>query len=123
MTKEVLTIESSAPLLDALTMMISNRVKSIVIPPRDKSDTFALLTFADIADKVIAADERVESLNVYDLMVKPCVALDEHWNVRHAAKLMSRLRIRRAIVTEGHELRGLLSITDIVATLVEKEED
>lgn len=114
----VVTVDASAPLLEALKVMHENSVKSVVIPPRHDNDAFGILTFTDIAKKALARDERLEMLNVYDLMTKPCVSVNESWDIRYAARLLTNLNISRAIVTEGRELKGIVSVTDLVKSLL-----
>ena len=73
MIRDVITVEASTSLIDALQLMLDKTVKSVVIPPKNESDAFAILTFTDIARKVLAEDERLEMLNVFDIMQKPCL--------------------------------------------------
>lgn len=120
MKKDVVTIEGSAPLLDAVNLMLKRSVKSLIIPPRSESDAFGILTFTDIARKVIAGDERLEMLNVFDIMTKPCYGVHADLDIRYAAKMMTSLGISRAIVTDGKKLFGIISMTDLVRSLINK---
>lgn len=120
MNPDVVTIEATAPLMDALELMFEKSVKSLIIPPRDESDAFGILTLTDIAKKAIARDERLEMLNVYDLMSKPCIGVNEDLGVRLAAKLLTDFNISRAVVTDGKSLRGIVSITDLVRSMLKK---
>jgi len=120
MATDVVTIDCGAALLDALKLMMERGVKSLVIPPRSDSDAFGILTFTDIAKKVLPGEERLEMLNVYDLMTKPCLCVFEDWNIRYAAKMLTDMNISRAIVSDGKTLQGIISLFDIVKSLSEK---
>lgn len=121
MITDVVTIEATAPLLDALKLMVERKVKSVVIPPKASSDAYAILTFTDIAKKALAADERIEMLNVYDLMTKPAISVHQDWNIKYAARLLTNVNISRAIVMDGDKLVGIISLTDLVKSLVDFE--
>ena len=118
MIKDVVTIDGGAPLIDAIRLMVDRGVKSVVIPPRSETDTFAILTFTDIGKKVFAADEPIKMLNVYDLMTKPCISVHPDWEIKYAARLLTNLNISRAIVTEANDLAGIVSLTDLVRSMV-----
>ena len=120
MVRDVVTADAMTPLLEALELMIEKSVKSLVIPPKKDSDAFGILTFSDIAKKALAENERMEMLNVYDLMSKPCYTVRSGLDIRHAAKIMTNLNISRMIVTRGPRLVGIVSLTDLVYSLVVK---
>ena len=117
MIRDVITVEGSTPLMDALQLMFDRSVKSVVIPPKNETDAFAILTFTDIARKALAEDERLEMLNVFDIMQKPCVYVHEDLDIRHAAKILTSLNISRAVVSDGRQLQGIVSLTDMVKCL------
>ena len=121
MIRDVVTIDGAAPLLDGLELMMKRSVKSLVIPPKSDGDAFGILTFTDIARKVIAADERLEMLNIFDVMTKPCITVAESLEIRFAARMMTSLGLSRLIVTDGKTLQGIVSMTDLVRSLVRKK--
>lgn len=116
--RDVVTIDATAPLMDGLELMMKRSVKSLVIPPRHEGDAFGILTFTDIARKVIASDERLEMLNIFDVMTKPCITVPESLEIRYAAKMMTTLGLSRLIVTDGDKLQGIVSLTDLVRSLL-----
>ncbi len=120
MAADVVTIDAGALLLEALQLMIDKDVKSLVVNPRHEHDAYGILTFTDIAAKAVAADERLEMLNVYDLMTKPAVSVDQQWEIRYAARMLTDLKISRAIVKEGPALLGIVSLTDLVKGALDK---
>ena len=117
MIGDVVTVEGATPLLDALQLMFDRSVKSLVIPPKNEADAFAILTFTDIARKALAEDERLEMLNVFDIMQKPCLYVHEDLDIRHAAKILTSMNISRAVVSDGKQLQGIVSLTDMVKCL------
>lgn len=121
MVSDVITVEAMTPLVDALNLMFEKSVKSLVILPRSDHDAFGILTFQDIARKVIAGNEQVEILNVFDLMSKPCYNVHEELDIKYAAKKMTDIGISRLLVTKGNTLVGIVSLTDLVKSLVKEK--
>ena len=117
MIRDVITVEGATPLMDALQLMLDRSVKSLVIPPKNEADAFAILTFTDVVRKVLAEDERLEMLNVFDIMQKPCLYVHEDLDIRHAAKILTSLKISRVVVSDGKQLQGIVSLTDMVKCL------
>lgn len=121
MIRDVVTVEAMTPLVDALDLMLEKSIKSLVILPRHDTDAFGILSFTDIARKVLAGDEQIEMLNVYDVMNKPCYNVHVDLDIKYAAKKMTDLNISRLLVTEGNTLLGVISLTDLVRSLVKKK--
>ena len=119
MVRDVITVDAMVPLVKALELMFEKSVKSLVILPRNESDAFGMLTFRDIARKVIAGNEQIDMLNVFDLMNKPCYNVHEELDIRYAAKKMTDIGVSRLLVTKGNTLVGVVSLTDLVKSLVE----
>lgn len=120
MVREVVTVDAMSPLLEALEIMVEKSVKSIVVLPRSESDAFGILTLTDIAKKVIAGEEQIGMLHVYDVMSKPCYNVHADLDIKYAAKKMTDINISRLLVTEGNKLLGIISLTDLVMSLVKK---
>lgn len=118
MVRDVITVDAMVPLVKALELMFEKSVKSLVILPRNESDAFGMLTFRDIARKVIAGNEQIDMLNVFDLMNKPCYNVHEELDIRYAAKKMTDIGVSRLLVTKGNTLVGVVSLTDLVKSLV-----
>lgn len=120
MIREVITVDGALPLLKALDLMFSKKVKSLVVLPRNHTEPYGIITFTDIARHVIVPGEQVELLNVFDVMQKPAISVSREWDIKYAAKLLTDLGINRAVVIEGNQLEGMISLTDIVKTLTRR---
>jgi CBS domain-containing protein len=122
MVTDVVTVEGGVPLLKALDLMYAKKVKSLVVLPRNESEPYGMLTFTDVARHVVVPGEQIELLNVFDVMQKPAISVSKEWDIKYAAKLLTDLGINRALVTNGNRLEGLISLTDIVRSLMTKPE-
>lgn len=117
MIADVVTVDGTATLMEALELMLQRNVKSAVVPPKHDHDPYAIVSFTDIARRVLAQDEQIEMLNVFDVMSRPAYSAEKEWDIRHAATMMVRLGVSRLIVTEGGKLVGIVSLSDLVRSI------
>lgn len=113
MTTNVVTIAASALVSEAIGLMRSNKIHSLIIKPRASEKGYGILTEADIAYKVIALGEDPKALKVSDIMTKPCIVVPPDMTVENAARLFANNRLHRAPVIKD-DLLGMLSVTDIL---------
>ena len=113
MTAEVVTIAASALVSEAIGLMRSKKIHSLIVKPRAPEKGYGLLTEADIAYKVVAKDMDPKALAVTDIMTKPCISVDPEMSVENAARLFANHRIHRAPVIKD-DLLGIVSVDDIL---------
>ncbi len=123
MISNVVTIGPMANLREAMHMMRKNRVKSLVVDKRSEGDAFGILTYTTLLRTIIAEEGDIDLLNVYDIATKPALSVPEALEVRHAVKLMLQFDIKRLVVASDNELKGILTMNDIVTAILEKLED
>ena len=113
MTTNVVTIMASALVSEAIGLMRSKKIHSLIIKPRASEKGYGILTDTDIAYKVIAIGEDPKALKVSDIMTKPCIVVPPDMTVENAARLFANNRLHRAPVIKD-DLLGILSVTDIL---------
>ncbi|MFN3601820.1 MAG: CBS domain-containing protein [Dietzia sp.] len=118
MVPEVITISPYATLREALSMMRSHRVKSLVVDRQHPHDAYGLLSYNELLRAIVVEEGDVDLLNVYDAAVKPAITVGEDLSVNQAAALMSRFHLNRLVVVRGNDLIGLLTMNDILARLI-----
>jgi len=109
----VVTIAASALVSEAIGLMRSKKIHSLIVKPRAPEKGYGLLTEADIAYKVVAKDMDPKALAVTDIMTKPCISVDPEMSVENAARLFANHRIHRAPVIKD-DLLGIVSVDDIL---------
>lgn len=118
MTKDVVTIEGSQTVAEAIQLMKKHDASSLIVKPRNDDDTYGIVTEKDILEKVIDPGEDVHrdpwNTQVHTIMSKPVVSVYPDMRVKYALRLMRKTKIRRVAVLEGSKLVGLLSETDIL---------
>ncbi|MEO1429326.1 MAG: CBS domain-containing protein [Cyanobacteria bacterium J06633_8] len=113
MTKDVVTVNGSATVADAVKLMKEKGLRALVVERRNDSDPYGMVTETDIIYKVAAYGKDPKEMRVYEIMTKPCIVVNPELGVEYVARLFSNTRIRRAPVIKG-SLLGVISISDIL---------
>ena len=115
MAKELATIDGLATIEDAMRQMREAGLSSLVVARRDADDEVGLLEVAGIAAAVTGEGRHPERVHVYEVMTKPVLTLPPDMQARYAARLLTQLGLRRAVVVdEAREAVGLISLRDLV---------
>jgi len=117
MQRDVITIDGSRNVAEAIQLMKSRKVASLIVRPRSEDDVFGILTVRDILGKVIDPGENIYrdiwNTQVMDIMNKPVFSIDPDMRVKYALRMMNRLGVRRLVVLRGSELLGIISEIEI----------
>lgn len=119
MQTHVVTVSARASLREAMRLMRSHGVKSLVVERRDAHDAYGLITYTNILRTIVAEEGDIDLINVYDVCTKPAISVDAELDVRHVARLMVRQGFRRVVVLRNNQLAGILTRNDIVASILE----
>ncbi len=122
MVRDVVSISCMATLRDAMNRMRERSVKSLVVEKRHDSDAFGLITYTTVLRTIVQEEGDVDLINVYDVATKPALSVPAQLEVRHAVSMMLNFDIKRLVVTSNNELRGIITMNDIVGAILEKTE-
>ena len=120
MQTNVETISPLASLKEAVAKMKEKKVQSLIVDKQHQHDTYGIITYTSILKAVFAEDGDIDLLNVYDVAVKPAVSISKDVEIKYAAKMMVNFNIKRLLVVDNNQLEGIISMTDIIATLFEE---
>lgn len=113
MTTEVVTIEPSATVAEAVALMKEKGLRALVVERSNEEDAYGIITETDIVYKVVAQGLSPQSVLVRDVMTKPCIVVNPDLSVENVARLFALTGIRRAPVIR-EQLLGIISVTDIL---------
>ncbi|WP_427159373.1 CP12 domain-containing protein [Aliinostoc sp. HNIBRCY26] len=114
MTKDVATIRSSATVADAVKLMRARDWRALIVDRRHEQDAYGIISESDIIYKVIAYGKDPGKVRVYEVMTKPCIAINPDLGLEYVARLFADYHLHRAPVIQGG-LLGIISLTDILA--------
>jgi CBS domain-containing protein len=113
MTKNVIYIDGSKSVADAIRLMKEKRVSSLVVNRRGKEDAWGMLTRKDVVNKIVDPGKNPYDVKVFEIMFKPLIMVSPGLALKYCVRLMNHAGIRRATVFDGKEIVGILSNTDI----------
>lgn len=119
MVRDVVTVSPLATIREAMRLMKQRQVKTLVVEKRDAHDAYGIITYTNILKTIVAEEGDIDLINVYDICSKPALTISRELDVKHAAKLMVNMNIRRLLVTATNELAGIVTMNDIVGAILE----
>jgi len=120
--EKLITVSPMDTVRKALELMKKHSVRSIIVDKHQEHGAYGLVTFKNILQSIVAEDGDIDLLNVYDIANTPAFSVSAQLDVKYAAKMMVNSSIKRLLVIDNNELQGILTMTDIIAILMESVE-
>lgn len=115
---EVNTARPNETVIDALRIMIENRVGSLVVIDSERAPV-GIITERDIVRLVYKqSGQDWQNLAVSEVMVRNIVVGVFEDDVEYIMKLMTQNRFRHLPIMEDNRLAGIISIGDVVKSLL-----
>lgn len=114
MKKNFDMVDGLTSVSQALQKMKHVDTKCLIVDKRHDDDAYGVVLLSDIAKQVLAQDRAPDRVNVYEIMSKPVVTVDEEMDIRYCARLFEKFGLSRAPVTGGRKIVGIVSLTDLV---------
>ena len=119
--RDVVAVESAAPVRDALRLLAEHRIGAVVA--MESGGVAGILSERDLVYCIAREGAAALDLPVSRMMTAPVITVESSVSVLAALSLMSKRRIRHLPVLEGEKLAGLVSIGDLVAWRIAKIEE
>ncbi len=123
MVKDVVTVSPLATLREAMALMRERKVKCLVVDKQNPHDAYGLVTYTNILQTIVAEEGDIDLLNVYDVCAKPVITVSRELDTKYVARMMVTHDIRRIVVTHHNELEGLITMSDIVDSILGMVDD
>ena len=111
MTKNVLTVEASSKVEDALRVMAEEGIGSVVVTKEGKP--VGILTERDIVRRIIK-ERNILDRRVGEVMSKPLIVASPETGIFEALQTMRKNNIRRLPVVSGDKLEGIVTEKDLL---------
>jgi predicted transcriptional regulator len=116
MTKDIISVESSASVSKAASIMVQNEIGAVVVTKEGAS--VGIITEVDILKRCCVGKVCSEDLKTKEIMTAPLITINSDAAIGEAARLMSDEKIRRLLVTEKGKIVGMVTEKDVLrATL------
>jgi CBS domain-containing protein len=111
MVKEIITVNPTAKIRDAVELMNKNQIGCLVVTRKGKP--VGIMTERDVLKKIVCGCKNPEQTRVSEIMSKPLIVgrVDMDW--LEAVKLMLDRNIKKLPISDGERLVGLVTLTDI----------
>lgn len=116
---KLIKVSPMAKVREALELMKESGVRSIIVDKVSSYSAYGLITFKNIMQSIVAEDGDIDLLNVYDIASTPAISVSAQLDIKYASQMMIKNSIKRLLVLDNNELQGILTMTDIVETLLE----
>ena len=109
MRTDVHFVDGRTTIFDAMRQMKDVSATCLIVNKRHDRDEYGMLTFSDIAKRVIAKNRAPDRVNVFEIMAKPVIPVRPDMDIRYCARLFDRFGISHAPVVENNEVVGIVS--------------
>nr|WP_315172560.1 CBS domain-containing protein [uncultured Flavobacterium sp.] len=119
--KEVYSVLSTNTVYEALTVMSEKNIGAILVI----EDTVlkGILSERDYARKIVLKAKSSKKALVHEIMETDVVTVKLSDNLESCMELMNTKRVRHLPVIENNIVIGIISISDVVKAIIEKQKD
>lgn len=118
---QVVTVREESTVLEAMSVFSANRVGSLLVV--DKNDAIlGIIAARDVLMAVLNDLQGIAKLPVSKIMTKELIVATEDDNIDYIQAIMTENRIRHIPVLDGRELKGIVSIGDVVKLLLKAKD-
>ena len=114
---EVIAIGPDAPVIDAIRLMAERQIGALLVMEGPR--LAGILSERDYARKVVLQGRSSKDTPVRDIMTAEVVTVAPGDSIDHCMQLVTDRRIRHLPVLDGGAVVGVLSIGDLVKTVIE----
>jgi CBS domain-containing protein len=116
----VYSIEPEKPVLEAMRLMAQYEIGALVV--MQGAQLLGVVSERDYARKIILKGCSSSDTAVQQIMSSPVLTVRPNQSVRECMRIMTEKRIRHLPVLENQRVVGVLSIGDLVRTVVEEQQ-
>lgn len=117
---DIWSIPPDASVYDALTLMARKNIGAVLVI--DAGRLLGIMSERDYARKVVLMGRVSKDTSVRDIMTEKVVCVRTEQTVEECMALMTSKRIRHLPVLENDQLVGVISIGDVVKSLISEKE-
>lgn len=117
---DVLTVQPDDTVFHALELMASKNVGAVVVT--EKGAPVGIFTERDYARNVILKGRSSSNTPIRDIMVSDVVFVQPEQTVDECMAIMTDKRFRHIPVLDEGKLIGIVSIGDLVKTIIDQQE-
>lgn len=110
MTKNIVMVDHSMKVREVCRIMGENKIGSVIVTREGKP--FGIFTERDLLSKVLLSGSLEDEVGKYSSY--PLIVVSPNYDVKEAARIMADMKIRRLVVAENGEIKGIFTSSDLV---------
>ncbi len=116
---DIHSVPPDAAVLDAIRIMAEQHVGALLV--LENGRLAGIISERDYARKVVLLGRSSTTTQVAQIMSSPVATIGPEGTVEDAMRLMTERRIRHLPVVRGSEVVGVVSIGDLVKSVIEEQ--
>jgi len=117
---DIWSIRSDASVFDALKLMADKEIGALLVI--DDANLVGVISERDYARKVVLKGRSAENTQVKEIMSPNVVSIQTGQDVNACMTLMTDKRIRHLPVMDGSAILGVVSIGDLVKSIINEQQ-
>jgi CBS domain-containing protein len=114
--QDISSVAPDATVHEAIALMATKNVGAVVVISEGK--LVGIVSVRDFGRKVVLEDKSAKEMRVQEIMTSSLITVTPETTVLGAMALMTRHHVRHLPVLEQGELRGIVSMADLVSEVV-----
>jgi len=115
----VYSVTPATSVLEALKLLMEKNISSVLV--QENGALLGIFTERDYARKIILQGKSSASTLVQEVMTEDLITVKSNDSIEECMKIMTEKRIRHLPVLENNEVKGLISIGDLVKFIIEDQ--
>ncbi len=117
--RDVWSIGPNASVYDAMKLMADKGIGALLV--MEEAKLVGIISERDYARKVILQGRSSRTTSVHEIMTMRVAYAEPEQNIEECMALMTEIRIRHLPVIEAGEVRGVISIGDLVKSIIAEQ--
>ena len=119
--KELLTVDSKKPVIEALTIMAKYKIGALIVT--NEATMVGVISERDYAREIILEGKSSKDTKVEEIMTRKVLTLSASDKFEKGLDIMTQKRIRHMPVMDGKELIGMVSQGDLVKEMISYQKE
>ena len=117
--RDVWSIVPNASVYEAMKLMADKGIGALLVMEGEK--LVGIISERDYARKVILQGRYSRTTSVHEIMTTRVAYAEPEQNIEECMALMTEIRVRHLPVIEAGEVRGVISIGDLVKSIIAEQ--